>query len=1037
MDQYRWRAINRIFHAALDLPPEERSAFVLTETESDQALRLEIERLLEADSRAGSYLESPILGTPFLLTAVETVPPLQEDDLLSERFRIRRTLGEGGMGHVFEAFDVDLGVVVALKVIRPEIAGNIEALARFRQEVRLAHSITHPNVCRTYDINRTHITGRDGQSHELVFLTMEYLPGETLAARIRRDGPLPFTEAESIARQIADALTAAHTIGVIHRDIKPANVMLVTERTSSTLHGIVHTSTRAVITDFGLARLDGAAADPEAAALTRSFRAIGTLAYMAPEQLQGASTSSLTDVYAFGLVLFEMVTGQRAFPADNPLAGLAERVAGSPPSARKLVPTLPEAWHRTIEGCLQSDPMQRWQRPAEVMESLAGRPLQQKLSRRLVTLSGNSRKKILAAAIFLVLSVSLSFALLRLYEHWRPPALDPGALVYVTHVKNKTGEKSFDNLSELMQAGLTQSAHINLLDEGRVGDLLQQMTKPPNTVIDEPIAREIALRAGAVRVVFLEVTGSAGNYALHANMQEPDSNALNRFRHHWANSFTWHSDASTISSTSTTIPQELLTAVRDTSNWIRHEAGESGSDIVAHDLPPEDVTTSSWQALRDYAESEKLSRQNQLEGASVALKHAIQQDPNFALAYGRLGDVLLSLDRDSEGFQMYDLSLDKSQFYRLTRKEEDRIRGMRAVDSMDYQAAVDAFHDYAVYYKNDYRGWVYPTLPLRMLGRDEEAAANLRHGIALDPTQGYAPFALAEELMILGRLDEVPQWISYLEKHDHQELADDARASLLLMQGRFDDASAIYRKFTASASPAQRSYSYRELAAVAAEQGHLAEAITDLDKGLAENDSQNNIPEKAATLVDRAYLRCNLKQLEACLEDVGKGYALNPTPHLALAADTVLGLAAVNARPGQKPAIVALLEEIAHAVANSSDGKVSELAKLRTEGEVLLARGRAAEAVEVFQKTAAQDAPAQSKEYLARALVALAATQTTEAPRRNSLEYAANTYKQFTQSPAHVYSELSSYPPGFFRDQFNRASQSTSLYTGAKHRRDL
>ncbi len=352
MDQDRWRAINRIFHAALDLAPDLRSAFLLTETENDLTLRVEIERLLDADSRAGSYLESPILGAPFSLTDAGTEPLIQEDHLLSERFRIRRTLGEGGMGHVFEAFDVDLGVVVALKVIRPEIASNPEALARFRQEVRLAHSITHPNVCRTYDINRDHITGQDGKSHELVFLTMEFLPGETLAARIRRDGPVPFAEAESIARQIADALTAAHTIGVIHRDIKPANVMLVPDRTSSNLPGIVHTCMRAVITDFGLARLDGVTADPEAAALTRSFRPIGTLAYMAPEQLQGASTSSLTDIYAFGLVLFEMVTGQRAFPTDNPLAGLAERVAGPPPSARKLVPTLPEAWHRTIEGCL-------------------------------------------------------------------------------------------------------------------------------------------------------------------------------------------------------------------------------------------------------------------------------------------------------------------------------------------------------------------------------------------------------------------------------------------------------------------------------------------------------------------------------------------------------------------------------------------------------------------------------------------------------------------------------------------------------------
>src|SRR5205807_2406617 len=276
---------------------------------------------------------------------------------------------------------------------------------------------------------------------------------------------------------------------------------------------------------------------------------------------------------------------------------------------------------------------------------------------------------------------------------------------------------------------------------GRVGDILQQMKKAPAITIDAPTARQIAMRAGAVRVIFVTVEGSDGNYSLDVDIQQPDPVSPDRYREHWTRSFAWHGSATTDSRGP--IPTGLLTAIRNASDWIRHEAGESGNDIARLNLPPAG-TTSSWAALEDYAEGERLIAANQRENAVVVLQHAVENDQDFALAWGRMGDILLSLNRDEEGYKAYGKALDAGQKSRLTRKEEDRIRGMRAVDTADYQLAVDAFHDYTVYYPNDYIGWIYPMRPLRMLGRDEEAIANLRRAIVLDSTGAFANYGLAQ-----------------------------------------------------------------------------------------------------------------------------------------------------------------------------------------------------------------------------------------------------------------------------------------------------
>jgi tRNA A-37 threonylcarbamoyl transferase component Bud32 len=287
-------------------------------------------------------------------------------DIVSKRFQIVRRLGDGGMAQVYQAYDTELDVQVALKIIRPEISSRPEILARFRREVRIAQRVTHPNVCRTFHLDHElRQVGPDVDDFkEMFFLTMEYLDGETLRQLLKRRGILEPYEAAFIARQMAEALSAAHQSGIIHRDIKPSNVMIVSSNTETALID------RVVITDFGLAKLETLARDNDATSISEPGCVMGTLAYMSPEQLQAQVVTPATDIYSLGLVLYEMVTGAKAFPDPESLAVTFRRIAQPPPSPRTLIPNLPDEWETLVLRCLQIDPANRFQHANDVIAVL-------------------------------------------------------------------------------------------------------------------------------------------------------------------------------------------------------------------------------------------------------------------------------------------------------------------------------------------------------------------------------------------------------------------------------------------------------------------------------------------------------------------------------------------------------------------------------------------------------------------------------------------------------------------------------------------
>ena len=239
-------------------------------------------------------------------------------DLVAERYRIVRLIGEGGMGEVYEAEDLLLRERVALKTVRHEVASDEKVIERFKREIQLARKVTHPNVCRIFDVGLHRLPGTRA---DLAFLTMELLEGETLAARLTRAGRLSPAEAAPLAVQMAAALDAAHSAGIVHRDFKSANVMLVGDGSASGL------GLRAVVTDFGLARGKQAATDPN---ITGDGGVVGSPSYMAPEQVEGKEVTGAADIYALGVVLYEMVTGRLPFVGDTPLSTAVMRLREDP-----------------------------------------------------------------------------------------------------------------------------------------------------------------------------------------------------------------------------------------------------------------------------------------------------------------------------------------------------------------------------------------------------------------------------------------------------------------------------------------------------------------------------------------------------------------------------------------------------------------------------------------------------------------------------------------------------------------------------------
>ena len=550
MTPERFRQIEELYHAAREGNAEERAALL---AQTDPELRREIESLL-AHHTGGELLDQPAMQIAPQLLDNSTVAILTPGVYLGP-YRIESKLGEGGMGEVFRAVDTRLGRAVAIKTTREQFN------ERFKREARAISSLNHPNVCTLYDVGPN-------------YLVMELVEGETLAALLKT-GPLDMKTAILYASQILAGLAEAHSKGIVHRDLKPGNVMIA--------------RTGVKVLDFGLAK---SGTDDT---VTGSHMAIGTPAYMAPEQRKGKPADARADIYAFGCMLYEMLAGTQVGP-----------------NRRRIGPGKLE---RIVNRCLEEDPARRWQSAAELQRELAA----VSLPRRRLSLT--------VALIAIVASCVAAYV----YLH-RPPKLTAKDTIVLADFENKTGDPVFDQtLRQGLAVQLEQSSFLTVVSEQSIAQALHFMNRPAGTALGPEVAREICQRTGSAAVLDGSITGVGNQYVLWLRARNCRSGDVLAQEQAVAEK-----------------KEAVLSALSRISAQIRTRLGESLATIQDHSTL-EQATTSSLEALKAYTAGKMAIYARGGPAAIAHLQQAIAIDPQFAMAHADLGFMLWNMGQTDLG----------------------------------------------------------------------------------------------------------------------------------------------------------------------------------------------------------------------------------------------------------------------------------------------------------------------------------------------------------------------------------------------------
>jgi len=670
----KWGKVKVLFEAALERPAEERLRYV-TDSDADEDLQAEVLRLLSSLSEAGSFLEQPV-GQSLAPSGVDpdegSFPP---EKLLADRFKIIRFLAKGGMGEVYEAEDLELHEHVAIKAVRPELLRDPAVLQRFKREIHLAKKVTHPKVCRVFDLFRHQVRGAAGSQEDLIVVSMELLKGETLAARLGRGERFTDVQAFPIVSQLAGALDAAHGVGVLHRDLKPGNIMLV--------DGPAPSSPRAVITDFGLALRFGGE-DSVGTESTRTRGILGTPAYMSPEQLEGRELTSATDIYALGLVLYEMVTGALPFASDTPLASALRRLQDPVPSPRAKVSNLPASWETGILRCLERDPAKRFSSAQELVQALAGRA-----PRSSPNLAPGWRVWVPALAVLLALSVGVSFYAFRqrrvVPQVPQAPQVRPS--VAVLGFKNLSGHQDVSwlstTLAETIDAELGVGEKLRTVSQENVARMKNDLTLNDAESYAPDTLRRIRRNLGTDYVIegaYLAIgTEASGQIRLDVRLQDTR---------------TGETVASVVESGEQPRLNELFTKVgADLRGKLGVTAVSQQDETAAQASLPY-----SPEAARYYAEGLDHLRQLNYLAARDSLSRAVALEPGFAMGHLALGGAYVKLYQDGEADREVELasaaSKNLSRDERLNieaRLHESRGERDRAVEI--YRSLFDFFPD--------------------------------------------------------------------------------------------------------------------------------------------------------------------------------------------------------------------------------------------------------------------------------------------------------------------------------------------------------
>ena len=865
--------------------------------------------------------------------------PLSMGEAFGSRYHIIKLLGMGGMGAVYQAWDQELGVAVALKVIRPEAtadpAAALDMERRFKRELLLARKVTHANVVRIHDL---------GELRGIKYITMPYVNGNDLATCLKRDGTMPAAAALKIARQVAQGLAAAHAAGVVHRDLKPANIMIGDDG-------------NALIMDFGIARsslLDtagptpapvgglslpavagvtdgvtigaqsgsGIAANGATVALTSRTSmtssgvastlgqgaVVGTLAYMAPEQARGVAADQRADLYAFGMIVSEMLVGRRPIPEGlTPVEALQRRLEETPASLRAANADVPAAVDEIVLRCLQTDPANRFQTTEELVAALDaldenGVPIPpvRRLTPRMMAATG----------VLVLVMLGVTYVVTR--RAVEPPKQHEPISVVIADLENRTNDATLDHaLETTLKRALEGAGFISAFDRRAIVGTLG--VKPPDK-LDEGAAREIAVKQGLGVVLSgaLERQGSGYTISVKA-AQAVSGNVLTEAKAR-------ASSKDQIVATAT----KLVTTVRQA---LGDEASTSDQLFAMTNL-----SVTSLDVVRYYAAAQDAQSKGKfLEARENALK-AVQLDPNFGIGYQILAVASRNLhnQQDADKYSLEALRhLDG-----MTERERLSTRGLSLRVSGDYEGCVKEYGELIARYAADVVGHNQHALCSTQLRRIGAAVEEMRGVVKMLPNRAIFRDNLALYASYSGDFQTGEKEAQAVPQPDAYGLL--ALAFSQVGQGQIAQATATYRKLGALGVQGA-SFAASGLGDAAAVQGRFADAVKILEQGAAADLAVKSADQAAAKFAAVAHAHLARGQRAPAVAAVEKALANSTQGKFRFLA------ARVFVEAGELPKAVALKDGLAA----EDPVELQAYAKI-IEGEIALKNKDARQAIKVL-----------------------------------------------------------------------------------------
>ena len=757
---------------------------------------------------------------------------------LGSRYEILELLGEGGMGAVYKAADREVDRIVALKVIRPQMASNPEILARFKQELLLSSQVTHRNVIRIYDL---------GEAQGVKFITMEFVQGENLHQILKQRKKLELAEAVDIVEQVATGLAAAHREGIIHRDLKPGNIMR-------------DKSGRVVLMDFGLARTfagDG---------MTLTGAMLGTIEYMSPEQAQGLEVKASSDVFTVGLILYELLAGVTPFHAESAIASLVKRTQQRAIPLADVDRNIPGRLSDIVAKCLERDPANRYQNAGELdadLRAWQGKTADHIISAaparpRTISLRGQSWQRI-AAVVLLVAAIAAGISW---YAVRRQPSSNSAThspiSVLVGDFANHTGEPVLDEtLEPMLGVALEGASFINAYSRGDARKLAHKLPNHPDK-LDAQSARLVAVSQGVNVVITGDINARGGQYDVSAiAMDAVSGNTIAK------------ADVTAASK------QEILSDLPRLAAPIRKALGDTTPASVQF----EEVSGGFAAASLDAVHQDALGVQEQFAGkfqeAFNSFQKAAELDPKFARAYTGMAAMAQNLGRNGDAVKYMKQAMEHVD--RMTERERYRNRGLYYLTTGSWQNCVQEYTQLVTRYPADRVGQNNLASCYTQLRNAPKALEAAKHAVEIVPkgvgqrlnlafietfagdfaasekeartalemspgaAQGY--LVLAEAQLGQGQVEKAAASYHELEKYGPSGVSTAAAglADIAAYQGQFSEAARILAKGVADDLAAkmtdEAARKYAEIGTMEEFQGHHGPAVSNIGKALVNSPS--------------------------------------------------------------------------------------------------------------------------------------------------------------------------------------------------------